>query len=90
MLEDVKQHTHPQDDTIDLSIHFKRLAEKWPSTFVARDRISEFTGGLVSPGRIANLDSQGEGPPNRFRVGRKVCYPVSGLTEWLQARAQRI
>ena len=79
-----------QQNTTDLSIHFKRLAEKWPSTFVARDRISDFTGGLISPGRVANLDSQGEGPPNRFRVGRKVCYPVYDLTEWLKERAQLI
>ncbi len=74
----------------DLSIHFQRMAERWPSSLVARDRISDFTGGLISPGRIANLDSQGEGPRNRIRVGRKVAYPVTDLVEWLTQRAQII
>lgn len=75
---------------IDLSIHFQRMAERWPSSLVARDRISDFTGGLISPGRMANLDSQGAGPRNRIRVGRKVAYPVTDLVEWLTQRAQII
>lgn len=74
----------------DLSKHFQELSRKWPSTFVARERIYDFTGGLITPGRIANLDSQGEGPANRFRVGRKVVYPVADLVEWLTQRAQSI
>lgn len=74
----------------DLSIHFQRMAERWPSSLVARERISDFTGGLISSGRIANLDSQGEGPRNRIRVGRKVAYPVNELVEWLAERAKQV
>lgn len=77
-------------NNFDLSIHFQKMADHWPSSVVAREKISDFTGGLITPGRIANLDSQGQGPPNRFRVGRKVCYPVSDLTRWLSERAQLI
>lgn len=72
------------------SRHFQELARKWPSTFVSRDKIRDFTGGSMSPGRMANLDSQGEGPRNRFRLGRKVCYPVNDLIEWLAERAQQV
>lgn len=73
----------------DLSIHFDRLAEKWPSSLVARERIGDFTGGLISPGRMANLDCKGEGPRNRMRIGRKVAYPVADLVEWLSERTQQ-
>lgn len=70
-------------------IDFEALREKWPSTFVARDRVEDFTGGLITRGTIANLDCRGEGPP-RFSMGpRKVAYPVDSFIEWLRDRIQR-
>ena len=67
--------------------HFEKLAEKWGSAIVARDKIPEFTGGAISSGRMANLDCLGEGPENRIRIGRKVCYPVGPLVDWLIKRS---
>lgn len=66
--------------------HFNELASKWKSAIVSRDSISEFTGGAISSGRMANLDCLGEGP-ERIRIGRKICYPVKTLVLWLSARA---
>ena len=71
---------------LDLSV----MAEKWPSPFVARDEIGRFTGGIVSPRYLANLDSQGRGPKGRFRIGRKVAYPVQAFITWLESRATQI
>lgn len=68
---------------------FQALKRNWPSAVVARARISQFTGGLVSPGTLANEDSRGTGPRGRFVVGRKVAYPVDAIIEWLQARARQ-
>jgi hypothetical protein len=65
------------------------LAAKWPSTFVAREQIHIFTGGVISKGRMANLDSLGEGP-ERFRLGRKICYPVDPLIKWLADRVEPV
>ena len=65
---------------------FEELKTKWPSAIVARTEIGQFTGGAMSPGYLANLDSIGQGPP-RIRLGRKVAYPVDTLIEWLRARA---
>lgn len=62
------------------------MKDKWPSAIVAREKVSEFTGGLISTGYIANLDCKGEGPDS-IRIGRKVCYPVSSFLEWLKNRA---
>ncbi len=62
------------------------MVDRWPSTIVARGRIPEFTGGAITAKYMANIDSAGEGPP-RFRVGRKVVYPVDTLIRWLEERS---
>lgn len=67
--------------------HFEKLAEKWGSTIVARDKVPEFTGGAISKGRMANLDCLGEGPAGRIRIGRKVCYTVEPFVDWLVKRS---
>ena len=66
----------------DLSI----LAEKWQSAIVSRDRVEDFSGGLITQKYIANLDSAGKGPRGRFKIGRKTVYPVDLFIEWLEKR----
>lgn len=79
--------THAPDP--DIEKVFETLAEKWPSTVISRDQIFEFTGGAISRGRMANLDSLGDGP-ERIRIGRKIVYPVGPLIKWLIARTQLV
>jgi hypothetical protein len=67
---------------------FSTMAEKWPSPYVARHEVDRFTGGIVNPKYLANLDSQGKGPEGRIRVGRKVAYPVHSFISWLEARSE--
>jgi hypothetical protein len=69
-------------------INLSYLKEKWPSSIVARFQIREFTGGALEPGRIANLDSEGNGPKGRLKVGRKIAYNVDELVAWLEERTQ--
>jgi hypothetical protein len=66
------------------------MAEKWPSPIVARTEIKNFTGGVINSKYVANLDSQGLGPAGRFRIGRKVAYPISAVIEWLESRATSV
>jgi hypothetical protein len=68
-------------------IDLSALTEKWPSAYVARSEIGRFTGGMISPGTVANLDCQGRGPEGRITVGRRAVYPVEALVRWLEARA---
>ena len=63
------------------------LRKSWPSPFVARQEIKNFSGGITSAKYIANLDSQGLGPPGRIKIGRKVAYPIDNLIEWLESRS---
>ena len=72
-----------RDKMIDLSY----LADKWPSGIVARTKVGEFSGGILNPRTLANLDSQGLGPKKRIQIGNKIAYPVDSLIEWLQGRA---
>ncbi len=67
---------------------FQCLVDKWPSTFVARSEVKNFSGGALTEGYLANLDSQGKGPKGRVRCGRKILYPVNELVEWLEARSE--
>ena len=71
-------------------LDLSHLLKKWPSSIVAREKISDFTGGLISPGRIANLDSYGLGPAGKVRIGRKICYECEQLVKWLESRAKHI
>ena len=67
---------------------FSELAKKWPSAFVAREKISEFSGGILHPRTMANIDSaQNVDSPERVRFGRKVAYPVQSLIAWMERRA---
>jgi hypothetical protein len=68
-------------------IDLSHLAEKWPSSIVARKKVREFTGGMISPGTLANLDSQGIGPPCQVRIGKNVGYVVLPFVKWLEERA---
>jgi len=66
-------------------IDFKPLCERWPSAIVAREQVGLFSGGVLSPRYVANLDSVGRGP-SRFKIGRKSCYFVEDLVDWMLGR----
>ncbi len=65
---------------------FGQMKSKWKSAVVARTEVEDFTGGLVSAKFIANHDSAGTGPANRFKIGRNVGYNVDDLCAWLESR----
>lgn len=66
---------------------FSQLVESWPSPIVARSRVGEFSGGLFSPGTLANADSRGDGPAGKINIGRKAAYPTTALVEWMRRKA---
>ena len=66
------------------------MAAKWPSAYVARSEIDRFSGGILKPSYLANLDCLGKGPAGRIRIGRKVAYPVDKLVEWLESRIESV
>lgn len=71
-------------------INFQNMAEKWRSPYVSRDKVVEFSGGILHPRTMANLDCKGQGPPGRIRIGRRVAYDVEKLCEWLAERSKAV
>lgn len=69
---------------------FKNLAEKWPSTIVARSEVGRFSGGLLNPRTLANLDALGCGVRNRVKCGRRIAYPVESLIEFLESKSTQL
>lgn len=68
-------------------VDFSGMAEKWPSTHVSRKEVGKFTGGLLNPRTLANLDSLGQGPKKKIRLGNKlIAYPVDVFINWLNER----
>ena len=70
-------------------LDFKRLEESLPA-IVARTEVHRLTGGAVATGTLANADSQGIGPKDRFMVGKRTCYHSDRLIEWLRERSRPI
>jgi hypothetical protein len=64
------------------------MADRWPSAYVARQEIENFTGGVMTDKYISWLDLKGKGPKNRVRMGRKIAYPVKELIFWLESRSE--
>ena len=71
-------------------LDFSGLIEAWPSPLVAREKVDEFSGFVLNARTLANYDSRGTGPKGRIKIGRKICYPVASLVEWMRERAQAL
>lgn len=63
---------------------YSELEQSLPLVFTRRE-VSRLLGGLISCGRLANLDSEGSGPP-KIRLGKKVGYPRGPFIAWMRAR----
>ncbi len=64
----------------------EKLIESWPSPIVARAEVGRFSGGLLHPRTLANLDALGVGP-GKIVVGRRVAYDRDALAKWVEDRS---
>ena len=60
------------------------LRQTLPPTF-SRQVAAANLAGIYSAGRLANLDSKGEGPGG-VRFGRVVCYTRENFLSWVERR----
>jgi len=61
------------------------LEKSWPGPLVARKEVSKFSGGLLCPRTMANLDARRIGPP-KIKIGKKVGYLKRELIQWMRNR----
>ena len=67
---------------------FSGIVESNPCGFITRARLPEATGYLISSKWAAAMDSDPEldGIHGRFKIGRKVCYPVNEVVAFLKRK----
>ena len=66
----------------------EKLIASWQSPIVARAQVGTFSGGLLHPRTMANLDALGAGP-GKIVAGRRVAYDRDELARWLESRVTR-
>jgi len=74
------------------TIDFSALKEASPP-IISRQKAQELLGGMISAKTLQNLDSLGDGPAVRVRMGGrkgKVGYPRNEFIAWVQERIQVI
>ena len=62
--------------------------EKSLPAILSRTEVPKLTGGLISAGRLANLDCLGQGPKS-IRCGRKIGYTRESFICWLRSRGEQ-
>lgn len=67
-------------------INLSFLKDQLPP-IIARHKINNYLGGMISKGYLQNIDSIGQGP-KRIRFGRIICYSRDDLISWLENRAE--
>ena len=69
-----------------MKIDLEKMDADWPSPFVARNKINEFTKGGNKKSTMATYDAAGQGVARRFVLNKTIFYLKSDLIEWLRLR----
>jgi hypothetical protein len=72
--------------SVESETFWKRLEAALPPVF-ARAKVGVLSGGIIASGTMANLDSQGKGPPIRVRIGKHTAYERISFLLWLRGRS---
>lgn len=64
---------------------FNKMADAWPAPIVARHNVDKFSGGLLHPRTLANLDCLGQGP-EKIILGSRIYYDKHDLVAWMSKR----
>lgn len=73
---------------VDIQKLVNELCDVWPSAFVARSEATRFTGGGIATGTLANKDSRGVGPKEKYYVNGRIVYPKRVLAEWFVSQME--
>ena len=67
-----------------LDEYLKSIQEDWPSPFVARCKIHEFTKGMYKTISFRSFDARKRGIANKYALGTKIFYTVKDVIDWLK------
>ncbi|MGM0641828.1 MAG: hypothetical protein ACQESN_10440 [Thermotogota bacterium] len=63
-----------------------RLNQNCPTGYVLRRDLKKMTGGILQPGTMANLDSQGLGIGGKVQFGKYIGYKVENVIEFMEKK----
>jgi hypothetical protein len=64
---------------------YRQLVDKWDKHFLMRSEVPEFTMGLLSSQRLADLHTLNQGPPHQ-KVSNKAVYNPVDFAYWMYQR----
>ena len=67
-----------------LDEYLKSIQEDWPSPFVARCKIHEFTKGMYKPNTLNSYDSTKNGISRKYKLNERIFYKVEDVISWLK------
>lgn len=67
-----------------LELYLKQIQEDWPSPFVARCKIQEFTKGMYKIGTFNSYDAKGKGIATKYKLNERIFYKVADVVDWLK------
>lgn len=78
-----RQTSHPNKP--EEKFNWGELANAWGAPLVFRTEVKKFSGGLLHPRTMANLDSLGQGP-GKILIGKRAAYRTDRLVAWMKKR----
>ncbi|MBR1734751.1 MAG: hypothetical protein IJ730_04810 [Alphaproteobacteria bacterium] len=67
----------------------EQLSDNWPSPFVSRNLIDQFTNGKYKPRTMNTYDGAGKGIKRRIRLKGKIAYLKEDVINWIKERRKK-
>jgi len=63
-----------------------RIIKNNPYGFILRPDLKEKTGGMLTGAYHKNLDYQGKGIENKFKIGNTTAYPIDAVVAFVKKK----
>ncbi|OQX96914.1 MAG: hypothetical protein B6I20_13775 [Bacteroidetes bacterium 4572_117] len=64
----------------------QKVIENNPYGFILRPDLKEKTGGMLNGAYHKNLDYQGKGIEDRFKIGNTTAYPIDAVVAFIKKK----
>lgn len=83
--KEVRPRQAPRPKKPTNTFDWSEFAKMWGAPYVFRTEVKNFSGGLLNPRTMANLDSLGLGP-GKITIRGRAAYRTDSLVAWLKKR----
>lgn len=68
----------------------QQLSELFPIGLIPRSEIERATGGILCARTMSNADSRKDGIGTKVYVGKKICYPINDVIEYIVQKMKQV